>query len=198
MEANRVGRKVGIGTRLLARLLHRKAQQDAARSAARAEMQAPLYKDRGRRLGKGSRRFFSQLLRQWKDGRIKLFLSDHALGYRRAHADLYQQGQYIPLHTFGTHQENLCAFARRHENQWAITLVPRLTTRLAPTGRWPLGEKIWLDTSVELPADAPDTWQNTLTGETLAAHTGHQGHKALAVKDLLQNFPCALLQASAP
>lgn len=57
MQANRVGRTVGIGTRLFARLVHRKAHESAARTAAHVEKQAPVYKDRGRRLGEGSRLF---------------------------------------------------------------------------------------------------------------------------------------------
>jgi (1->4)-alpha-D-glucan 1-alpha-D-glucosylmutase len=156
-----------------------------------------MLEDTRREHGNGSRRFFSQLLKHWQDGRIKLFLSDRALDFRRANASLYQQGQYIPLETFGPHQQSLCAFTRRLDNQWAITLVPRLTTRLAPTGRWPLGETIWLDTSVELPADAPDRWHNTLTGETVETTPGHDGHKTLAISAVLKTFPCALLHATA-
>ncbi|MGC8548992.1 MAG: malto-oligosyltrehalose synthase [Acidobacteriaceae bacterium] len=155
-----------------------------------------MLEDIRREHGNGSRRFFTELLRHWQNGRIKLFLSDRALDFRRANADLYQQGQYIPVETFGPHQKSLCAFARRLENQWAITLVPRLTTRLGTTGRWPLGEKTWLDTSVELPDDAPDQWHNILTGETVQTFTGRDGHKALALADVLKTFPCALLHAT--
>lgn len=56
MEANRVGRTVGIGTRLLARLVREKAVEGAARTAAHIEKQAPVYKERGRNLAEGSRR----------------------------------------------------------------------------------------------------------------------------------------------
>lgn len=57
MEANRVGRTVGVGTRLLARLVRGKARENAARTAAHVEKQAPVYKERGRGLGQGSRHF---------------------------------------------------------------------------------------------------------------------------------------------
>lgn len=57
MEANRVGRTLGIGTRVAARLLRTKASVAAQNSAARAERNAPVYAERGRRLGQGSRRF---------------------------------------------------------------------------------------------------------------------------------------------
>lgn len=57
MEANRVGRTVGVGTRLLGRVLRDKTAETAARTTAHVEKQAPVYKERGRRLGEGSRRF---------------------------------------------------------------------------------------------------------------------------------------------
>lgn len=53
MEANRVGRSVGVGTRLFARLL----RAGAHHGAAHIEKQAPVYKSHGRRIGEGSRRF---------------------------------------------------------------------------------------------------------------------------------------------
>lgn len=59
MKANRVGRSVGVGTRLIARLVRTRAEQ----GAAHVEKQAPIYKDRGRRLGQGSRNFGLSL---WK------------------------------------------------------------------------------------------------------------------------------------
>lgn len=57
MEANRVGRTLGIGTRVAARLLRNRAIVAAQNSAARAEQNAPIYAERGRKLGEGSRRF---------------------------------------------------------------------------------------------------------------------------------------------
>ena len=142
------------------------------------------------------RRFFASLLSNWRDGRIKLFLSDRALDFRRANSALYQQGQYIPLQTIGSCESSLCAFARRMGNQWAITAAPRLTTRLAPSGRWPLGEKTWLDTAIEIPSDAPDRWHNVFTGETVPVDIDADGHKALALSSVLRSFPCALLSAA--
>lgn len=57
MEANRVGRTLGIGTRVAARLLRNRASVAAQNSAARAEQNAPIYAERGRKLAEGSRRF---------------------------------------------------------------------------------------------------------------------------------------------
>lgn len=57
MEPKRVGRTVGVGTRVAARLLREKTARAAADSAARAEKNIPVYAERGRRLGEGSRQF---------------------------------------------------------------------------------------------------------------------------------------------
>lgn len=144
------------------------------------------------------RHFFSSLLKKWQDGRIKLYLSDRALDFRRANATLYQQGEYIPLQAFGPAEASVCAFARRHENQWAITAVPRLSTRLASTGRWPVGEKVWMDTSLEIPPDAPNIWHCILTGETISAQSGEHGPRLLPLSSIFLSFPCALLSAAIP
>lgn len=53
MRAYRVGRTAGVGTRLLARLLRNKTHP----TPAHVERRAPVYKQRGRRLGESSRRF---------------------------------------------------------------------------------------------------------------------------------------------
>lgn len=74
MQANRVGRTVGIGTRLLARLVHTRAHQNAARSAAQAQKQAPVCTDHGRRLGEGSRRFGASIWRPFAHASRVLWL----------------------------------------------------------------------------------------------------------------------------
>jgi hypothetical protein len=70
MQASKVGRTVGVGTRLLARLVHHKAQQ----GADHIETQAPIYKERGRRLGDGSRRFGLSIWRPFAHASRMLWL----------------------------------------------------------------------------------------------------------------------------
>ncbi|MEX2262987.1 MAG: malto-oligosyltrehalose synthase [Bryobacteraceae bacterium] len=116
----------------------------------------------------------------WRDGRIKLYLTYRALNFRRNHAQLFANGTYIPLTVKGCRAENVCAFARCHENTWAITVAPRWYSRLA-------GEEAWQDTHIVLPEGAPDRWENTLTG----TETG------LELRETLAGFPVALLFATA-
>jgi len=88
-----------------------------------------------------------ELLQQWPDGRIKLFLTQKLLRFRREHPLLFQQGTYSPLNVTGAFAESCVAFAREHEGKWIAIVVPRLSSRV---GFPPVGEK-WQDTVVELP-----------------------------------------------
>jgi (1->4)-alpha-D-glucan 1-alpha-D-glucosylmutase len=88
-----------------------------------------------------------ELLEQWPDGRIKLFLTQRLLRFRREHQALFKEGNYLPLSLTGTFADCCIAFAREHEGQWIAVLAPRLSSRV---GFPPIGEK-WQDTTVELP-----------------------------------------------
>jgi (1->4)-alpha-D-glucan 1-alpha-D-glucosylmutase len=71
----------------------------------------------------------------------KLFVTYKALNFRKAHANLFARGEYIPLETRGAHAAKLCAFARRLEDQWAIAVAPR----------WTMGIEDWGDTEIAAP-----------------------------------------------
>lgn len=91
-----------------------------------------------------------ELLQNWPDGRIKLFLTQRLLRFRREQSDLFLRGSYVALKTSGMHAESCLAFAREHEGRWMVVLAPRLSSRV---GFPPLGER-WQDTVVELPEAA--------------------------------------------
>jgi (1->4)-alpha-D-glucan 1-alpha-D-glucosylmutase len=88
-----------------------------------------------------------ELLKNWPDGRIKLFLTQRLLCFRREHAALFQQGDYLPLQVSGSFAECCIAFMRKHEGEWIAVVLPRLSSRV---GFPPIGEK-WKDTIVALP-----------------------------------------------
>ena len=98
-----------------------------------------------------------QLLKSWADGRLKLYLTWKLLNFRRAHSDLFLQGEYIPLQVTGARADHIIAFARHVHDEWCVVAVPRL---LAKLGR---GKNIWEDTSIQLPPEAPSHWTNILT-----------------------------------
>jgi (1->4)-alpha-D-glucan 1-alpha-D-glucosylmutase len=113
------------------------------------------------------------LLREWRSGAVKLFVTARGLHARREQPALFVDGEYMPLAVRGEHAANVVAFARRHGDEWALAVVPRLTTELTGPPVFPVGAAVWGDTAVELPS-------------------GEQ----LAVAEVLADFPVALLRSS--
>jgi (1->4)-alpha-D-glucan 1-alpha-D-glucosylmutase len=87
------------------------------------------------------------LMEMWPDGRIKMFLTQRVLRFRREHIDLFQRGEYLPLSASGTFAECCVSFLRRLADKWVLLIAPRLSSRV---GFLPIGE-LWKDTAIELP-----------------------------------------------
>ncbi len=83
---------------------------------------------------------------------MKMFTLYRTLGCRNAHPQLFTEGEYIPVATTGP----LLAYIRRHEQNWALVLVPLITSE----------EDQATTFSLTLPPDAPDTWHHAFTGDT--------------------------------
>jgi (1->4)-alpha-D-glucan 1-alpha-D-glucosylmutase len=91
------------------------------------------------------------LVRDWVDGRIKMFLTQRVLQFRREHIELFQHGEYLPLTPSGTFAECCVSFGRQLANQWIVVVTPRLSSRV---GFPPIGES-WKDTTIEFPETLP-------------------------------------------
>ncbi|HVB88321.1 MAG TPA: malto-oligosyltrehalose synthase [Candidatus Dormibacteraeota bacterium] len=132
------------------------------------------------------------LISNWPDGRIKLYLIWKALNFRRDHRDLFELGEYLPLETAGKQKENLFAFARRRlEGEWVIAVVPRMLSRVVDFGQAPLGRDVWGAASIQLPAEAPNQWRDAITGQELRSGN-RSGLSTLRAADLFRRFPVAL------
>jgi (1->4)-alpha-D-glucan 1-alpha-D-glucosylmutase len=138
--------------------------------------------------------FAAELIGNWRDGRVKLFLTKEALSFRLANRDLFLKGEYLPLEVEGERRESVCGYARRQGDHWAMTVVPRMVTRLAARGAaFPLGSVAWgSDTALVLPPQAPQNWTNCFSGETLRASGSHK-KKRLAIGEIFSQLPFALL-----
>jgi len=88
-----------------------------------------------------------ELMQTWPDGRIKLFLTQRLLRFRRQHADLFQRGEYLPVRAIGIFSDCCISFARRLQDKWIVVMAPRLSSRV---GFPPIGD-LWKDTAIELP-----------------------------------------------
>jgi len=111
----------------------------------------------------------NNLVENWSDGRLKMYVMWRLLNFRREHSDLFQQGEYIPLHVTGTRADHVIAFARRLHDKWCLVAVPRLYASLSQTGSLPVGQAVWNDTEIEIPPGAPVSWTHILTGHTVTA-----------------------------
>jgi len=134
-----------------------------------------------------------QMLEQWQDGRIKLFVTALLLRLRRRLAALFLEGDYEPIESRGERAEHVVAFARRHGDATVIAVVPRLVTALTALDRpVPLGEAAWGDTALVLPDDlAARRYQNVVTAEAVVA-----GRPAgLPLAKLCAGSPIAVLVA---
>jgi (1->4)-alpha-D-glucan 1-alpha-D-glucosylmutase len=143
------------------------------------------------------RGLMQSLVEGMRDGRCKLFLTWKALQFRRDHEALFRDGEYLPLRVSGEHASNVCAFARRHAGELAVTIAPRLYLRLLGDREDPpLGESVWGDTAVELPLpkgySVPPQLQGVLDGKSVP--TSKVGSRITArLADALAHFPVGLL-----
>jgi (1->4)-alpha-D-glucan 1-alpha-D-glucosylmutase len=133
-------------------------------------------------------RLLQDLLSNWQDGRVKLYLTHKLLRFRRAHPELFAEGDYLPVKAEGPMGEHICAFARRKDRTWILAIAPRLIGAMVYRGMMPLGE-IWGSTAARLPADAPREWRSLITGEAIELSQ----ENLLPLSDVLKNFPVALL-----
>jgi (1->4)-alpha-D-glucan 1-alpha-D-glucosylmutase len=110
----------------------------------------------------GEEGLIRSLADHWRDGRIKLAVTAAGLRLRRRRPELLTAGAYIPLEVSGDRDDHVIAFARRHSDEWATAIVPRLALGLSDGELWP--STGWDATAIELPADAPTEWVDQLTG----------------------------------
>jgi (1->4)-alpha-D-glucan 1-alpha-D-glucosylmutase len=138
---------------------------------------------------------FSELLRDETPGAMKLFLIWRALNFRKAHRELFDYGDYVPLSASGEKRKHLCAFARVWKEKMAIVAVPRLVLGLTGGGEvLPIDAEIWRDTVLSLPsARGGDSFRNVLTGEKVSA-LERDGVPFIQAADALNMFPVALLE----
>ena len=132
------------------------------------------------------------LVEQWHDGRIKLFLLQKAIRFRRENASLLQEGDFLPLETRGECRQNVVCFIRRQNVQQILVAVPRWLSRVAFSTDH--GKPDWHNTEVLLPEKSSHRWQSILCGHEVTIHENvrRQSEGSLGIADLFAHFPVAL------
>jgi (1->4)-alpha-D-glucan 1-alpha-D-glucosylmutase len=143
------------------------------------------YKVRAEMLSCLSSKTPQELVQNWPDGRIKLFLTQNALRCRNEHVDLFQRGNYLPLRASGEFADCCIAFARQLDRRAIVVIVPRLSSRI---GFPPIGDR-WKDTAIELPEGfALERLRQVMTGQELSI-----GDRRIRLADAMSILPFALI-----
>ena len=133
------------------------------------------------------------LLTHWDDGRLKLYVTHEALKLRHHNARLFEHGTYQGLAAQGSQTDHVLTFARHHEDQWCIVVVPRHYARLTwsyhPKTR-PSSHDIWQTTTLNVPAGAPHHWREILSGQPLQAEMGQ-----IPLAEIFSRLPIAILRS---
>lgn len=128
------------------------------------------------------------LLANWQDGRIKLYLLHKLLSFRRAHAEFFAEAEYTPLRsTTGPMDDRICAFSRHKGKFWIVAIVPRLVSEIVCSGRMPLGD-VWGQQAMSLPVGAPVQWLDIIGGQPISSPDNQ-----LMLRDIFKYFPVSLL-----
>lgn len=94
----------------------------------------------------------------------KMHTMTAGLSARRQRADLFAKGEYVPLEIAGPGRTLLVAYARLHDRDAAVVLVPRLSATLPPE------PAPWARTVIELPPALADrTYRDVLSRRAVEA-----------------------------
>jgi malto-oligosyltrehalose synthase/4-alpha-glucanotransferase len=132
--------------------------------------------------------FLQELWETRYDARIKEWLTHVLLHERKNAADVFAEGEYIPLSIEGAYKDHVLAYARRHKKIWYIIAVPLHLASLGKSqNKKPLDIR-WKDTKIVLPPELTGTLENVL----LKIKQEQQGH--ILVKDIFKDIPVAFFK----
>jgi (1->4)-alpha-D-glucan 1-alpha-D-glucosylmutase len=143
--------------------------------------------------GTGPAGVVRDLVSNWGDGRIKLYTHWRALAARKSKPALFSSGAYQPIIPQGQRADHLFGFSRQAGPDHALVAVPRLTTKLVPSGAVPLGAKAWGDTELVLTGVAPGTVFRCVFSAIEVAAVQRSEAVVVPAAELFAAFPVALL-----
>lgn len=143
-----------------------------------------------------------KMFRDPTGGQLKMLVCAAGLHVRRSNPKLFDAGEYIPLNVVGKCAAHVIAFARRRGDDWAViaapvklaSLVQMLHTEHVPLAAvTPLAitlqRETWADSYIEFPESFKHGWAQSV----FTARRVNFDKQQIAVADLFQDFPVALL-----
>jgi (1->4)-alpha-D-glucan 1-alpha-D-glucosylmutase len=124
----------------------------------------------------------ADLMKNWRDGRIKLHVTRAILRWRREHPELFRTGSYTPLALEGEQAGRFVAFLREKDGEKLLVIA---AVRLGPDAAL---EKLGQGTRVVLPDGVAGPFRNLLTSGKLDVNEGQ-----LDITPALDGLPVAVL-----
>ncbi|UIL50856.1 MULTISPECIES: malto-oligosyltrehalose synthase [Pantoea] len=104
----------------------------------------------------------------WLRGQVNQQAIARLLAVRQQQPSLFRHGDYLPLTAHGEHQDRVVAFARQHQHQAVIVIVPRLVLNHLPeTLDQPPADR-WAATEIALPSSlSQHRYRDLLSGNEI-------------------------------
>jgi (1->4)-alpha-D-glucan 1-alpha-D-glucosylmutase len=138
--------------------------------------------------------YIKRMIERPEDGRIKMYLTQRALRFRRAHHELFATGAYHALQVTGNHQNSAITFTRATRNESMLVAAGRFFTRLGVPEQLPIGRAAWEGTVIVIEGRTKSRrYRNVLTNELLLANERNNKNE-LPLAEVFAHLPVALLE----
>lgn len=131
-------------------------------------------------------KFHDQLWDDRYSGKIKLWLTNKLLQWRKEQKEFLLKAEYIPLSTEGSYKNHILAFARKHKETVFIIAVPLHLTELCRQQQKGITEIDWKDTGIVLPGKLAGQIEDILTNQKF--------EEKITARQLFSEFPFALIK----
>jgi (1->4)-alpha-D-glucan 1-alpha-D-glucosylmutase len=136
-----------------------------------------------RLLERDRRTAMRDMIENWRDGRIKLAIIAILLAYRRDNPKLFAHGEYHALTAAGVRADQICAFARRDQENALIVVAARLPVRCEGERDWSGTEIAWSEA-----VGGNRAWRDLFSGRVVERDGENVG-----VEAMLEDLPVAVL-----
>jgi (1->4)-alpha-D-glucan 1-alpha-D-glucosylmutase len=129
------------------------------------------------------------------DGRLKLYATYRLLNFRRREANLFLNGDYLPLVSSGPLNSSVVAFARRQGDVECIVAAGRFFSKmLGQRPSSPVGNRIWEGNILTLSRDsAGRAYRDVLSGKKITV-SASGGGGTIRLSELFEVLPFAVLE----
>ena len=126
-----------------------------------------------------------ELMRNPRDGRIKLFVTTRALGIRRSYPELFARGEYVPAQVRGDRKRNVIAFGRRLGGDAVIVIATRFGLKL--------GAAEWGNTTIAVDTGFAGCYRDVFTGKDFCNQPARNVCE-VPIAEVCDNLPVVLLE----